>query len=140
MRPFVTTGDGRTPGIGRFVYGPTCRDRPEAVALDPYNLPLTATPAKTADSGGIFGALRDASLDAWGRRLIEASLGRPDFTEVDYLLHAGQEHVGALTFGLSVTPPPPARAFNRVVDLSALLAAADAILDKAARPRCWLRR
>jgi serine/threonine-protein kinase HipA len=60
--------------------------------------------------------------------VIEASLGRPDLTEVDYLLHAGQEHVSALTFGLSATPPAPVRAFNRVVDLAELSTAAATIL------------
>lgn len=125
---FATTGDGRTPGVGRFVYGRSYRERPDSVPVDPYNLPVVTTPAETVDYGGIFGALRDASPDAWGRRLIEASLGRPDLTEVDYLLHAGQEHVGALTFGLNATPPAPVRSFNRVVDLSELMAAADTML------------
>lgn len=132
---FVTTGDGRTPGVGRFVYGRTYRERPHAVPLDPYHLPLSISTAETTDYGGIFGALRDASPDAWGRRLIEASLGRPDLTEVDYLLHAGQEHVGALTFGLSADPPPPVRQFNRVVDLGELLGAADAILQQMDTPQ-----
>jgi serine/threonine-protein kinase HipA len=127
---FATTGDGRTPGVGRFVYGRSYRERSDAVPVDPYNLPVVTTPAETVEYGGIFGALRDASPDAWGRRLIEASLGRPDLTEVDYLLHAGQEHVGALTFGLSATPPAPVRAFNRVVDLSELMTAADTILTQ----------
>lgn len=127
---FVTTGDGRTPGVGRYVYGRSYRERPDAVAVDPYNLPMVTTPTETTDYGGIFGALRDAAPDAWGRRLIEASLGRPDLTEVDYLLHAGQEHAGALTFGLSATPPVPVRAFNRVVDLAELMAAADTILTQ----------
>ena len=131
---FVTTSDGRTPGVGRFVYGRSYRDRPDAVPLDPYNLPIVPTSMETADYGGIFGALRDASPDAWGRRLIEASLGRPDLTEVDYLLHAGQEHVGALTFGLSATPPGPVRAFNRVVDLGELMAAANAVLEQSSPP------
>lgn len=127
---FATTGDGRAPGIGTFVYGRRYRARPDAVALDPYNLPLSNLPARTTDFGGIFGALRDASPDAWGRRLIEANVGRPDLTEVDYLLNAGQEHVGALTFGLSVEPPPPMRQFNRVIDLNELLMAADAVLQQ----------
>jgi serine/threonine-protein kinase HipA len=127
---FLTTGDGRTPGVGRYVYGRSYRVRLDAVAVDPYNLPIVTTPAETTDYGGIFGALRDASPDAWGRRIIEASLGRPDLTEVDYLLHAGQEHVGALTFGLSATPPAPVRAFNRVVDLAELMTAATTILTQ----------
>lgn len=129
---FVTTGDGRSPGVGRFIYGRTYRSRADAVPIDPYNLPLLARPAETTEYGGIFGALRDASPDAWGRRLIEASLGRDDLTEVDYLLHAGQEHVGALTFGLGVEPPAPVRQFNRVVDLAELVSAADAVLERTA--------
>ena len=134
---FVGSGDGRAPGVGRFVYGRRYRERADAVALDPYNLPLTSNPTETLEFGGIFGALRDASPDAWGRRLIEANVGRPDLTEVDYLLNAGQEHVGALTFGLGVEPPPPVRQFNRVLDLGELMAAADAVLQQTATPESF---
>jgi serine/threonine-protein kinase HipA len=42
---FVTTGDGRTPGVGRYVYGRSYRARLDAVAVDPYNLPIVTTPA-----------------------------------------------------------------------------------------------
>ena len=129
---FTTTGDGRAPGVGKFVYGRRYRSRADAVAIDPYNLPLSSSTAETTEYGGIFGALRDASPDAWGRRLIEADVGRPDLSEVDYLLNAGQEHVGALTFGQRAEPPPPVRLFNRVVDLGELLGAAHAILTQTA--------
>ena len=132
---FVTTGDGRTPGVGRFVYGRTYRERPNAVPLDPYHLPLSTRTIETTIHGGIFGALRDASPDAWGRRLLDASLGRPDVTEVEYLLHAGPEHVGAITFGLSAEPPRPVRHFNRVVDLGELVSAADVALQQMVTPR-----
>jgi hypothetical protein len=44
--------------VGRFVYGRSYRARPDAVALDPINLPLSPQTYQTARLGGVFGALR----------------------------------------------------------------------------------
>ncbi len=107
--------------IGRFVYGRTYRSRVDAVPLDPFNLPITDTVYATTKLHGVFGALRDASPDAWGRRVIERTLGRSDLTEVDYLLQSPEDRAGALSFGRGTTPPPPVWAFNRVVQLPHLL-------------------
>jgi serine/threonine-protein kinase HipA len=43
--------------------------------------------------------LRDASPDAWGRRIIERHLNSTTLSEVDYLLHSPEDRVGALAFG-----------------------------------------
>ena len=71
---------------GSFVYNPTYLQRSDAVPLEPYELPLTPRRTQTVKLKGIFGALRDASPDAWGRRIIEKHTGRTDLTEIDYLL------------------------------------------------------
>ena len=86
----------------------------------------------------IFGALRDASPDAWGRRIIEEHAGRADLSEVDYLLRSPEDRAGALSFGRAKTPPGPLREFNQVVQLEALLAAAEAFLEQVWAPvrRC----
>src|SRR4051812_43682345 len=68
---FVQRGD-----VGRFVYGKSYLANPRAVELDAFELPLQPGTFETARLGGIFGALRDASPDAWGRRIIERQLGR----------------------------------------------------------------
>ncbi|MBU6484937.1 MAG: type II toxin-antitoxin system HipA family toxin [Betaproteobacteria bacterium] len=110
---------------GRFVYGRSYRDNPEAIELDPGELPLRAGLHETLELRGIFGALRDASPDAWGRRIIERELGRSDLTELDFLLHSPEDRVGALSFGLDAKSPAPWRKFNRTLDLPRLIAAAE---------------
>jgi serine/threonine-protein kinase HipA len=59
--------------IGRFRYGDRYLLRQEAVALDPFQLPLAKEVFKFTQLKGIPGAVRDAGPDAWGRRVIETS-------------------------------------------------------------------
>ena len=110
--------------VGRFVYGRSYRARRDAVPLDPFNLPLSDRVYTTAKLGGIFGALRDASPDRWGRLVIERLLGRTDLTEIDFLLQSPEDRAGALSFGRGASPPPPVWEYNRVVQLPELLEAA----------------
>lgn len=114
--------------VGRFVYGRSYRERPDAVPLDPIHLPLAPNVYETARLGGVFGALRDASPDAWGRRIIERVAGRP-LDEVGFLLESPQDRVGALSFGRGPEPPAPVREFNRVVQLEELRRAAALLED-----------
>lgn len=118
--------------VGRFVYGRSYRENANAVPLDPFELPVVARTFETAKMGGIFGALRDASPDTWGRRIIERQLGRSGLSEMDYLLHSPEDRAGALSFGLNVEPPAPARRFNRVLQLELLLREADRYIRDAA--------
>jgi len=117
--------------IGRFRYGDRYLQRAEAVALDPYRLPLDKTVHEFTQLKGIPGALRDASPDAWGRRVIEYKLERAagDLHEIDYLLHGPQDGAGYLSFGLKAEPPAPKRPYNRTHQLAELIAAAQAIED-----------
>ncbi len=55
--------------VGRFVYGRRYLARPDAVEIDPVELKLAPRIYETAALGGVFGALRDASPDYWGRRV-----------------------------------------------------------------------
>jgi serine/threonine-protein kinase HipA len=45
------------------------------VALDPVELKLAARTYSTVMLAGLFGALRDASPDYWGRLVIQRHLG-----------------------------------------------------------------
>lgn len=117
---FVLTPLPRGAGRGRFVYGRSYRSRPDAVPIDPINLPISPKTFETVRLGGVFGALRDSAPDAWGRLVIEKVLGRSDLTEVDYLLQSPQDRVGALSFGLGKEPPAPVRGYNRVIGLAEL--------------------
>jgi len=113
--------------VGVFVYNPTYLEREDAVPLDPFELPLRPGRFETVKLKGIFGALRDASPDAWGRRIIERHLNNIALSEVDYLLHSPEDRVGALAFGRGKTPPAPTTRFNQMIALGKLLKFAEAV-------------
>lgn len=121
---------------GTFTYGKRYLERPNVMALDPYRLPLSAKPRHFTKLKGIPGAVRDASPDAWGRRVIQARLARPeaDIAEMEYLLNGPDDGAGNLRFGLSVTPPGPARPFNRTHQLQALAEAAEQLDETGKLP------
>ena len=115
--------------IGRFRYGDRYLERKEAIALDPFQLPLDKRVYEFTRLKGIPGAVRDASPDAWGRDVIEhkRQRGAGDLHEIDYLLHGPQDGPGYLSFGLKVEPPAPKRRYNRTHQLADLIAASQAI-------------
>jgi serine/threonine-protein kinase HipA len=117
----LTLKDGTR--VGRFRYGDRYLKRPDAVALDPFKLPLGPELFEFTTLHGIPGAVRDAAPDSWGRRVIEYRLARAagDLDELDYLLHGPQDGAGNLSFGLKVQPPAPVRAYNRTRQLAELI-------------------
>lgn len=125
---FVLDTDRTGVPLGRFVYGRTYLERPEAVPIDPVELKLGKDTYRTAALKGVFGALRDAGPDYWGRRVIEKHAGKPQLGELDYLLESPDDRAGALGFGLNQDPPAPKRRFNKTLDLEKLLRLADAII------------
>ena len=124
---FALSVDRRGTPEGRFVYGRSYLERPNAVALDPVELKLSPRTYSTAVLNGMFGALRDASPDHWGRRVIQRHLGKAQPGEMAYLLYTPDDRAGALGFGLNQTPPAPKRSFNQTLDLAKMQAIADAI-------------
>lgn len=131
---FALSVDRRGVPEGRFVYGRSYLERPNAVALDPVELKLAPRTYATASTGGVFGALRDASPDYWGRRVIQRHLGKAQPSELDYLLYSPDDRAGALGFGLNQTPPAPRRSFNRTLDLATVQAMADAMVADEDQP------
>jgi serine/threonine-protein kinase HipA len=113
--------------VGRFLYNPAYLDDQRAVPLDPFTLPLQSKPFETVKLRGMFGALRDAAPDSWGRRIIERELARTDLTELDFLLQSPDDRAGALSFGHGKEPPAPFRAYNPVIQLEALLMLAEQV-------------
>ena len=113
---------------GRFVYGRSYLARQDAVPLDPVELKLTDRTYSTNALSGVFGALRDASPDYWGRRVVQRHLGVAQPGEMDYLLYSPDDRAGALGFGLNQVPPAPKRSFNQTLDLAKVQATADAII------------
>lgn len=114
--------------LGRFVYGRSYLKNPKAVPIDPVELKLTEETSETVQLRGVFGALRDAAPDFWGRRVIEKHSGITQLGELDYLLESPDDRAGALSFGLNKVPPAPLRKFNRTLDLEKLQELAEALV------------
>jgi serine/threonine-protein kinase HipA len=121
-----------------FNYGRSYLDRENAIALYAPELPLQSGQISPLPGLRMPGCIRDASPDAWGRRVI---LGRlfsrldrripgktTDVGQVDeltYLLHSGSDRIGALDFQHSATVYEPRSA--GMVSLEELLDAAERV-------------
>lgn len=125
---FVLTKTARGDALGRYVYGRSYLENPHAVEIDPVELKLSAKTYETVKLNGVFGALRDAGPDTWGRSVIEKHTGKARLGELDYLLASPDDRAGALGFGLNNVPPAPRRKFNRTLDLEKLQRLADALV------------
>jgi serine/threonine-protein kinase HipA len=120
--------------LGRLVYGQSYLERADAVPFDPVELKLAPRAYETTLLNGVFGALRDAGPDSWGRRVIERHSGKAILGEIDYLLHSPDDRAGALGFGLGPKPPAPMRMYNQTIVLEKLQAIADAIVNDEELP------
>jgi len=137
---FVTAGrfalefDRQGDPRGRFVYGDSYLARENAVPLDPLELKLTGGTYETRTLKGVFGSLRDASPDYWGRRVIEKHSGIQQPGEIDYMLQSPDDRAGALGFGLNKEPPAPKRQFNQTMALEKLQQIAEAVIADEETP------
>ena len=117
----------------RFAYGRRYRDRSDALPVDPASLPL-AVPGGSewqVPVNGLvgFGALRDATPDAWGRRVIENRRRAPpnSLPESVYLDEAGPNRAGALDVRATPTSEPADGALPGLMDLAHLVEAAERV-------------
>lgn len=98
------TETGSAVDASSFAYGSRYLERAGAVEVDPVSLSMKDRPALRyqmlfpANGLALFGGIRDAAPDAWGRRVIEARRKVPanSLPESVYLLAAGSDRVGAL--------------------------------------------
>jgi len=132
---FRLTTDRRGVPTGRLVYGQSYLARANAIPIDPIELELSDDTYTTTRLNGVFGALRDASPDYWGRRVIEKRSGKTNLGEMDYLLFSPDDRAGALGFGLNPEPPAPLRKFNQTMNLEQLQELADAIIADKDLPK-----
>ena len=96
--------DGAKLSASTFAYGLRYLQRPGALEVDPVALSLRDLGSVRGaalfppNNLPLFGGIRDAAPDAWGRRVIESRLKVPanSLPESSYLLHAGSQRVGAI--------------------------------------------
>src|SRR5208282_5977802 len=108
------TEDGAKLLASTFAYGLRYLERPNALEVDPVSLSIqdkSAVRGKALfppNNLPLFGGIRDAAPDAWGRRVIESRLKAPanSLPESTYLLHAGSQRVGALDIRCSREAEP----------------------------------
>lgn len=91
--------------VGRFTYGGIYAHKKDSIAVDPLQLPLGKFIEPTAVNNGLYGAIRDASPDYWGRLVIADSLHAPVETvdEIQFLLESNASRVGNLDFRNALT-------------------------------------
>jgi serine/threonine-protein kinase HipA len=102
--------DGERMLASTFAYGTRYLERTGAIEVDPVSLGLqdkSAVRGKAlfpSNNLAMFGGIRDAAPDAWGRRVIESRLkaSANSLPESTYLLHAGSQRVGALDIRLTL--------------------------------------
>lgn len=110
----VMTEEGQHVLASSFAYGLNYARRADALEVDPVSLSLRDRAGVLgkrllpANALTLFGGIRDAAPDAWGRRVIEAKLKVPanSLPESQYLLHAGSDRVGALDIRESLRDGP----------------------------------
>jgi len=116
--------DGAKLSASTFAYGLRYLQRPGALEVDPVALSLRdmelvrGTALFPPNNLPLFGGIRDAAPDAWGRRVIESRLKVPanSLPESSYLLHAGSQRVERSISGLPGIRPP-----LRALDLGIIL-------------------
>jgi serine/threonine-protein kinase HipA len=98
-----------------FNYGKSYLKRNSAISIYEPELPLQAGGIPLREGLSMPSCIRDASPDAWGRRvLINRMLGlkgldasKVELDELTYLLESGSDRIGALDFQLSETKYDP---------------------------------
>ena len=109
----VVAGRIAQQGDGRLVfnYGQSYLARKNAIAIYAPELPLQAGEIPLRKNMHLPSCIRDASPDAWGRRvIINLTLGLKgrnaetiELDELTYLLESGSDRIGALDFQKSAT-------------------------------------
>ncbi|PYE92741.1 hypothetical protein C8J35_1196 [Rhizobium sp. PP-F2F-G38] len=107
-----------------YTYGASYRSRKNAISLYEPELPLQEGVIAPINGLPMASSIRDASPDAWGRRVIINKLtgtkpdadGVSEIGELTYLLQSGSDRIGALDFQASATEYVPSHAAQASLD------------------------
>ncbi len=116
-----------------FNYGKSYLERDNKISIYAKELPLRSGSLPLLDGLNMPNCIRDASPDAWGRRvLMNKNFGRKglgkdacEMSEITYLLESGSDRIGALDFQRSPTEYIPRFSVN--VSLDELLESASRV-------------
>lgn len=116
-----------------FNYGQSYLERDNAIPIYDVELPLKSGILPLLKGLSMPGCLRDASPDAWGRRVIinkklglkGVSADEAQLDELTFLLESGSDRIGALDFQRSATDYEPRTSVNASLD--ELLASAERV-------------
>lgn len=106
IRPVVAGRIARDGELFVFNYGQSYLGRRDAISIFPDELPLQSGLQRPRAPLAMAGCLRDASPDAWGRRVIinritglkADTAAATELDELTYLLESGSDRIGALDF------------------------------------------
>lgn len=118
---------GKLSAVGNtlvFNYGKSYLARDNAIAIYDVELPLQPGVLPLLNNLNMPNCIRDASPDAWGRRvIINKKLGlkgrnadNSQLDELTYLLESGSDRIGALDFQRSATHYEPRSPVNASLD------------------------
>lgn len=136
--PVVAGRVSNQNGLLLFNYGKSYLERSNAIAIYDKELPLQAGVLSLLNGLTMPSCLRDASPDAWGRRVIinrtlgikGAEANSIDLDELTYWLESGSDRIGALDFQRSPTDYVPrlaSQANSAGIALEELLASAEKV-------------
>ncbi len=128
--PIVAGLLSRQGGTLVFNYGKSYLERSNAIAIYEPELPLRSGVLPLLNDLSMPNSIRDASPDAWGRRVLlyRSRNGDPaELDELTCLLESGSDRIGALDFQLSPTEYIP-RLGNHA-SLEELMEAADRVQE-----------
>jgi serine/threonine-protein kinase HipA len=114
-----------------FVYGKRYVQRPNAISLDPVSLDIRQVAGQhniqPKNNLSLFGAFRDAAPDSFGRRVLEKERNVVSLPEIEYLINAWDDRVGALDFREGPTSEAKKHPYNQIINLKYLLDCANKI-------------
>ncbi|GAB6096129.1 type II toxin-antitoxin system HipA family toxin [Desulfatiferula olefinivorans] len=104
---YLTVHEDTRTVFSEFEYGRKYLERPDAVSLDPVQLPLGPGLFRTPQGTAVFGGLRDTAPDSWGRHLLDRAAEPSKPTEFNYLTAIpNNDRVGAVAFGKRLEDGP----------------------------------
>ena len=107
-------------GVGSFAYGRRYLERPDAIGIDPVNLPLSEDEYVTRKNNGIFGILGDILPDSWGKYILAKRLNIPfgSLRAHEMFDYVTTNAVGAISLG--PTPDQPTTRCEAPISFSEL--------------------